>query len=563
MSSRGGGGGGPFDIQRIRRVSALRRFLVLRTASALAGAVLTVAQVLVVARAITGGPVSRALLATAAAVLAGRCTLAWSDRWSAETAAARWKRQLRLDATQAVREAGVRGDMSAGSLTTLLTHGVDSVDGYVTGPLAALPDAMVSPLVILAALFVLDWPSALVVLVTLPFVPALLALVGLYTQARARHRLQAMLRLGTQFSEAVSGLVTLRLLGRQEHTAVQVRTSAEEHGRITMRVLRLAFLSSFVLETLTSLSVALIAVPVGFRLLDGAMSLESGLAVLLLTPEAYRALRVLGTQFHAAQDTHAVLDQLEGLSRDAARPAPAPARTRPPGPAPDPADGTLTLHDLAVGYDSPVLTGVSMELLPGRRYVLTGPSGAGKSTLLRTVAGVLPPLAGHIRSGAVNLGDVDPDSWTRRLAMVPQRPHLFHGTVADNLRVARPDAARDRMWHALEQAGAADFVRRLPDGLDAPVGDRAARLSAGERQRLALARALLREPSFLLLDEPTARLDGESEERVLGALQRLAGSVTLLVVTHRPAVAEAADALIEVGGGRAVLAGDTSRTGAR
>ncbi|MEU3520744.1 thiol reductant ABC exporter subunit CydD [Streptomyces sp. NPDC006654] len=560
MSSGGGGRGGPFDMQRVRRVPVLRRFLVLRTVSAVAGAALTVAQVLVVARAVTGGSVSRALLVTAGAVLAGRCALAWWDRWSAETAAARWKRRLRLDADRAVREAGVRGEASAGSLTTLLTQGVDSVDGYVTGPLAALPDAVVSPLVILAALFVLDWPSALVVLVTLPFVPALLALVGLYTQARARHRLRAMLRLGSQFTEAVAGLVTLRLLGRQDRTAVRVRTAAEEHGRITMRVLRLAFLSSFVLETLTSLSVALIAVPVGFRLLDGAMSLESALAVLLLTPEAYRALRVLGTQFHAAQDTHAVLDELDGLTRGAPAPARAPARTRPRLPAPDPADGTLVLHDLAVGYDTPVLTGVRMELPPRRRYVLTGPSGAGKSTLLRTVAGVLPPLAGHIRSGAVDLGDLDQDRWTRRMAMVPQRPHLFHGTVADNLRLARPDAARDRMWYALEQAGAADFVRRLPDGLDAPVGERGARLSAGERQRLALARALLREPSLLLLDEPTARLDGESEERVLGALGRLAGSVTLLVVTHRPAVAETADALIEVGGGRAVLTGSTSRT---
>jgi ABC-type multidrug transport system fused ATPase/permease subunit len=185
-------------------------------------------------------------------------------------------------------------------------------------------------------------------------------------------------------------------------------------------------------------------------------------------------------------------------------------------------------------------------------------SGAGKSTLLRTIAGVLPPLAGGIRIGGADLHGVEPDSWTGRLGVVPQRPHLFSGTVADNIRIGRPDADPGRIWFALEQAGAAEFVRRLPHGLDAEIGERAGRLSSGERQRLALARALVREPALLLLDEPTARLDGDTERCVLEALDQVAASATVLVVTHRPRVVDSTDAVIHIADGAALLAERTT-----
>jgi ATP-binding cassette, subfamily C, bacterial CydD len=549
------GRGGVLQPDLLKRFPMLRRFLMARAVSAGLSAVLTVAQVLAVAHVLGTSEVHRADVVTLVVVVAGRSLLAWWDRWSAEATAIEWKRRLRGDTAKAVRVGGIRGQTASGALTTLLTKGLDTLDGYVTGPLAALPDAVVAPLAVVGTLFVLDWPSALIVLVTLPAVPALLALVGLYTRERTQHQMSALLRLGTQFLEAVSGLVTLRLLGRQNRTSERVRESAEEYRLAMVRTLRLAFLSSFVLESLTSLAVALIAVPVGFRLLDGRMTLVTGLAVLMLTPEAYRALRVLGTQFHAAQDTQVVLDELEELARGgrAVRRA-VPARSERAVPAPDPAAEPVRLCGLTVGFDKPVLSEVSLVLMPGRRYAVTGPSGAGKSTLLRTVAGLLPPLSGVIRVGEKDLRDVDPDAWNLRLAMVPQRPHLFHGTVADNIRLGCPGVGLDGIWHALEQAGASDFVHRMPGRLDARIGDRGTALSAGERQRLALARALAREPALLLLDEPTARMDGETERCVLTALDRIGTAATVVVVTHRPQVAERADAVIEIADGRALLA---------
>jgi thiol reductant ABC exporter CydD subunit len=557
--------GGPIDPALLKRFPVLQRFLVLRTVSSMAGAALTVALVLGIARVLAPLAVgdqrsapSGGVLVLLAVVLVGRCALAWWNRWSAESTASAWKRQLRVETAAAVRARAVRGESASGAVATLVTKGVDTVDAYVTGPLAALPDAVVGPTVVLGVLFVLDWPSALVVLATLPIVPLLLALVGLYTQERTKQQLSVLLRMGTQFVEAVSGLVTLRVLGRQDRTALRVRESADAHRAAAVSTLRVAFLSSFVLETITSLAVALIAVPVGFRLLGGEMTLATGLAVLMLTPEAYRSLRVLGMQFHAAQDTRAVLDELARITRGTERIR---VRTGRPSPAPDPSREPIELRGLTVGFDTPVLAEVSMTLEPRRTYAVVGASGAGKTTLMRTVAGVLPPLAGGIRVGDTDLSSVDPASWIRRIGVVAQRPYLFSGTVGENIRLGCPDADPGRIWLALERAGAAGFVHLLPGRLDARIGERAGRLSVGERQRLALARALVREPALLLLDEPTARLDGETERCVLQALEQIAASTTVLVVTHRPRVADQADAVIEVADGRALLAARTARTG--
>ncbi|MFI5987175.1 thiol reductant ABC exporter subunit CydD [Streptomyces sp. NPDC051555] len=500
-----------------------------------------------------------------AAVIAGRAAHAWWDRASAGAAAARYKEELRAQLTEAVTAAAVRGrGPRPASVVALLGRGMDALDDHLTGSIALLPQVVVLPLAVAGTIWAADWVSGLVVLVTLPLVPLLLALVGMHTKARTEAQWAVLLRLGGYFLQALSGLATLRVFGQEDRAAESVRARAAEHRRATVRTLRVAFLSTFVMDTLTSLSVALIAVPVGFRLLDGAMPLSTGLAVLLLTPEAYRPLRLLAARFHAAQEGRTVLAQVRTiLDGDAAGPARVrerPSLVRPSlvRPLPDPARFPLVLDQLAVGHTSgpPALTGLSWRFEAGRSCAVTGPSGVGKTTLLRTVAGLLPPLAGDLRVGGVSVVARTPQdraAWTDRIAMVPQQPHLFALSVADNVRLGRAGADDGEVWDALEAAGAADFVHRLPDGAATRVGEGGAGLSGGERQRIALARALLRRPSLLLLDEPTARLDGGTEEHVLRALAAVAGRATLLVATHRPAVVEHTDTVLRLPAGPAVL----------
>ncbi|MFD7028995.1 thiol reductant ABC exporter subunit CydD [Streptomyces sp. NPDC059917] len=550
------------DLALVRSSPLLRRFLVHRALGAVAEAVLTLLQCVllasVLAAAVERGP-GAALHAVPvpllAAVIAGRAAHAWWDRASAGAAAARYKEELRARLTGAVTAAAVRGrGPRPASVVALLGRGMDALDDHLTGSIALLPQAVVLPLAVTGTIWAADWVSGLVVLVTLPLVPLLLALVGMHTKARTEAQWAVLLRLGGYFLQALNGLATLRVFGQEDRAAESVRARAAEHRRATVRTLRVAFLSTFVMDTLTSLSVALIAVPVGFRLLDGAMPLSTGLAVLLLTPEAYRPLRLLAARFHAAQEGRTVLAQVRAvLDGDAAGPVLVRERPSLVRPLPDPARFPLVLDRLAVGHghgpDAPALTGLSWRFEAGRSCAVTGPSGVGKTTLLRTVAGLLPPLAGDLRVGGVSVVARTPQdraAWTDRIAMVPQQPHLFALSVADNVRLGRAEADDGEVWDALEAAGAADFVHRLPDGAATRVGEGGAGLSGGERQRIALARALLRRPSLLLLDEPTARLDGGTEEHVLRALAAVAGRATLLVATHRPAVVEHTDTVLRL-----------------
>lgn len=525
----------------------LRAYLLVRTLFAVIGTALVIAQMVtaaaVLATAVQHGAaaVREPALPWLVAALAGRAVLSGLETWYAGTAAATLKRRLRSRLTdRALRSGGT----DPATVSVLLGRGADAVDGYLTGFVGIVPALLVTPVAVVVAIALLDWPSALVVLVTLPIVPGLLALVGMQTGASTARQWRVLHRLGGQFLDAVSGLATLRVLGRERRTAERVRKVAEQHRRVTMRTLRLAFLSTLTLESLTTVAVALVAVPVGLRLMSGALPLAAGLAVLLLTPEVYRPLRLWGAQFHAAQDGRAALKQINGLL-PGAPPAPTAAIVPSAGAAP----ATMVLEGLAVGHpgrESPVLSGIDLTFVPGRRYALVGPSGGGKSTLVRTLSGLAVPLAGTVRIEGRDLHLLPADLRTSRIGLVPQRPHLFAGTVAENVALGLTGVPPEQIWSALERAAAADLVRDLPDGLDTVLGEFGARLSAGERQRLALARVLVRDPAFVLLDEPTARLDGETEQSVLATFDALPATSVVLVVTHRPAVLERADEVLRV-----------------
>jgi ATP-binding cassette, subfamily C, bacterial CydD len=485
---------------------------------ALAQGLIVVAQADLLSRVLAGG----ALLVPLVAVVAARAVLVGVQGTVFGRIAARRKRRLRGRL------------LSQGADVTLLGRGLDALDPYYAGYVPQRYAAVVVPAVVLARLAVADWMSALLIAVTLPLVPVFGALVGLRTKEATERQWGRLHRLGGHFLDVVAGLPTLRAYGRDTAQTAVVRAMAEGHRRATVRTLRIAFLSSFVLELVGSLSVALVAVPAGLRLLDGSLGLRVALLVLLLAPEAYLPLRTLGARFHAAAEGRAVLARV---------PAPSAPAVRGRKPSPD----RIVVERAVVRYDGvPALDGFSVTVAPGERVALTGPSGAGKSTLLRAVLGFVGLDDGRILVGGVDLRELDVDAWRRYVAYVPQQPHLFAGTVADNIRLGRPDASARAVREAASAAGAAEFVEALPSGYDTPLGERGLGLSTGQRQRLAIARAYLLDAPIVVMDEPTARLDLASEALVAEAAKRLLDGRTALLVAHRTALVSVADRVVHL-----------------
>ncbi|WP_051300475.1 thiol reductant ABC exporter subunit CydD [Actinomadura rifamycini] len=526
-----------------------RRVPVVLGVLAVGQGVLLVVQAELLARAVAGldaGP-----LPWLAAAVAGRAVVAWVSAVVAGRAAARVKAGLRGSLLEA--GAGGRSGGAAGARVTLLTRGLDAVDPFFTGYVPQLLAACVVPVLVLGRLAAADWASALVVAVTVPLVPVFGALVGLRTAALTERQWGSLRRLGGHFRDVLAGLGTLRSFGRAGHQSGVVRELAGEHRRATVRALRVAFLSSLVLELVCALSVALVAVPVGLRLLDGSMVLSTGLLVLLLTPEVYLPLRAMGTRFHASAEGVAAAGEAFAVLDGAAE--------RVPGgggaavlDVPEVRDvPEIVLEEVTVRYPGSevlALDGVSLRVAPGERVAVTGPSGAGKSTLLLVLAGLVAPESGRVLVDGTDLRELDPAAWRARLGWVPQRPHLFAASVADNIRLGDPGAGDARVAEAARAAAAEEFVAALPRGYATVLGEGGAGLSAGQRQRLAVARAYLSGGPVMLLDEPTARLDLRSERLLVEAAERLLAGRTAVIVAHRPAFVRAADRVVRLRDGR-------------
>lgn len=541
------------DLLRLMRAeSSLRRHLTVTLAVAVAAGLLVLAQAELLAGVLSGRFTSAALLLLAG-VVGLRALLGWGQGIFAARTATGVKSALRHRLLARLQELGPArlGGHRSGELVTLTGRGLDALDPYLTGYLPAMAVAGVVPVAVLIRLFTADLASAVIVLVTLPLIPIFGALVGMHTKAVTERQWRALSRLGGHFLDVVRGLPTLRAFGRAKYQATVIERVADQHRSATMRTLRVAFLSSLVLELCASLSLALVAVPIGLRLLGGSLDLTTALLVLLLAPEAYLPLRMMGTKFHASMEGVAAADAAFAVLDGPGGAPEAAGAARVPAGAPE-----IRLENVTVRYpdrDDAALSGVSLVIAPGERVALVGESGGGKSTLLHLLLGFVEPSEGRVLVDGADLAGLDPAGWRAELAFVPQRPHLFAASVTDNIRLGAPGATPDEVRRAAESAHATEFVDDLPAGFDTLVGERGANLSAGQRQRLALARAFCRpQATVLLLDEPTARLDGRSEAAVVAATAELSEGRTAIVVAHRPAMIELAERVIRVHDGRIV-----------
>jgi thiol reductant ABC exporter CydD subunit len=594
----------PLDPRLLARARSVRALLGADVAIGLAGALLILAQATLLARVLARAFHGASLAAVAHEVLllvlvsAGRAVLAWGFEVAGRRGAARVLSELRM----ALLERRLRAQPAAldgvqgGELVAAAVQGIDALETYYARYLPQVVLACLVPIAVLGWVAPIDALSAGIMLATLPLVPLFMWLIGRYTEQRTRERWLALALLSNHFLDVVRGLPTLRAFNRGHAQAQRIAEVSERHRRASMATLRLSFLSGSVLELAATLGVALVAVAVGLRLVYGDIGLQAGLTVLVLAPELYQPLRRLGAQYHAGADGMAVAERiLELLDAPAEAPgefagalseAPdepgetpsevpladsgevqVPARARAERglpserPVPSPAEAPVWMRGVSFSYPARpgmVLDGFDLELCPGETVALVGESGAGKSTVAALLLALAEPSAGRIGVGEVDLVGRAAGAWRRQLAWVPQRPTLLRGTVAQNIRLADPTASQARTREAAALAGADAFIGALPRGYETFVGDGGRPLSAGERRRIALARAFLRDAALVILDEPTADLDPDSAEAIGAAIERLCAERTVLLIAHRPELAHMADRVLVLRDGRVAHADEAA-----
>ncbi len=533
------------DPAALRLLRPARRDLVTVVVASGVQSLLVIAQAFAVAAmivALTRGDDLWGWGAVVTAVVAARAAVGWLGDAMAARAAATVGVSIRRQVLARALDLGPQwlAARSTGSLVALATRGVSAIEPYLTRYLPALLLAVTLPLLTVVAIGTQDLLSAVIVVATLPLVPAFAALIGWVTQARAQRQWRELAVLAGHFLDVVSGLPTLVAFRRADHQTATIRAITHRHRRATLDTLRLSFASSAVLELIATISVALVAVSVGLRLAAGHLDLRTALVVLLLAPEAYWPLRRVGAEFHAAAEGNATFADVSALLAE--EPAWAGGTS-----VVDLRRAVISLHDVSVTYPAracSALAPVTVAIAPGELVAVAGPSGAGKSTLLSVLASQLAATGGRVEIGGVPLAEVERRSLMEQVAWHPQRPWIATGTVADNVRLGRLEATEAEVWAALRRVGLADVVTALPGGLAADVAEDGRALSAGQRARLALARVVVADRPVALLDEPTAHLDVETEAVVLATLRWLAERSTVVVVAHRQAVLDIADRVV-------------------
>jgi ATP-binding cassette subfamily C protein CydD len=489
-----------------------------------------------------------------------RALLSWGAEQTAFRAAAGVKRDVRVRLYRQVQALGPQwlAGQRSGALAEDLTKGIEALEAYFARYLPAMTVTTWLPLAILMVVAPIDWLSALVMALTAPLIPLFMILIGTRVEAINQHQWQALARMGAHFLDAIQGLTTLKLFNASRREARLIGEISEDYRRRTMEVLRVAFLSSAVLEFFATVGIAIIAVFIGFRLyqLDlplpdlvspPELSFLSGFFILLLAPEFFLPLRNLGSHYHGRLEAIAAAERLSAILATPLPERPAHARSLP-------VDSPLAIRfeDVHFAYEQgrEALRGVRFVLQPGERVALVGPSGAGKSTIASLLLGFARPQQGQILIDDVPLDELDVDDWRARLAWLPQRPRLFQGNILDNIRLGAPEASLEQVMAAARRARAAEFIEQLPQGYQTPVGEQGVGLSGGQIQRLALARAFVRDARLVILDEATASLDPANEALVQAGIDELARERGLLIIAHRLATVREADRILVLSDGR-------------
>ena len=545
----------------MRYARSARRYIAATAVTGMVTAVLVVAQAFLISGAVSrvtsegASPTSvRGLVMALGAVVVARALVVLLQETHAHRSATGTIVELRRLVLEHAARLGPRWQALHGAETaTLVTRGLDDLEPYFTRYLPQLVlAATVTPATVLV-LITQDWPAAVAVVCTLPLIPIFMILIGRMTQSVSQERLETMRVLGDQVLDLISGLPTLKALGRERGPAERVRSLGGAYRRTTMSTLRIAFLSGAVLEFITTLSVAIIAVEIGFRLVAGRLDLFTGLLVLMVAPEVYQPLRQVGFQFHASANGVAAAESVFEVLET-------PVPKRGTLPAPDLRTAGIELDAVSVaarGTWAPA--GLSATIRPGGLVALIGQSGAGKTTATQILLGLMPADRGHVRivpdsghapqGGAVDLSEIDPATWWEQIAWVPQRPTITPGTVLDNVAPGASvgDGVPDELAEAARATGFDEVVTTLPQGWETTVGSGGAGLSVGQRQRLALTRALYSTAPLVVMDEPTAHLDAASEAHVLTAVRALhASGRTVVVIAHRPALIALAEQAVVV-----------------
>jgi ATP-binding cassette subfamily C protein CydD len=508
----------------------------------------------IVAGAFSGVPLSA--LGLEFGLLVSTFVLRGAFTWGMEIAGRRAAWSVLSELRLALVERRLRAQPTAADaaesaeIAAVAVQGIEGLESYFARYLPQAILASVVPLLVIGWVAFVDVEAALIMLLTLPLVPVFMTLIGRHTEQRTRRRWQELRRLSTQFLDLVRGLPTLRAFNRAQDQAAAVADVSERYRAATIETLRVSFLSGSVLELAATLGVALVAVTTGVRLVNGGLGLQAGLTVIVLAPELYLPFRRLGAEYHASADGRAVAERMFALLDTPGAAPPGGARL-----PPSPRRTAVRLEQVTFAYPTRpalVLDRFDLDLAPGETVALVGESGEGKSTVASLLLGLLEPTSGRISVGSADLRSCSMDAWRRLVAWTPQQPTLLRGTVADNIRLADPEASERMLRDAAARAGADDFIRALPLGYATTVGDGERSLSPGERRRIGLARAFLRDSPLVILDEPTADLDPESVAIVADAVRRLQRGRTMLLIAHRPELVQSADRIVRLVDGAAI-----------
>ena len=540
-----------------------RGILALTIALGLLGALATIAQMILLSEVVNAVFLSHRVLAQVllplllliGAILV-RAGLLWGREVTAQRAAIRAKALLREGVFAHLLQLGPvwSSGERTGELAALLNEGIERLDAYVARYLPQLVLSVLVPLLITAVILPVDWFSAVLLLCTGPVIPLLMALVGSNTRKRTQAQWASLSLMSASFLDVMQGLTTLKMFGRSQEQQERIARISDRFRDKTLQVLRYAFLSGAVLEFMTMSAIGVIATTLGVRLISHSISFDKAFLILLLTPEFYRPLQELGAQRHAAMEGEAAARRLYEILE-----TPLPTQTEPEtGESIPPGPIAIDITDLAYTYpeqEKPALEQVNLRLAANTCTALVGRSGAGKSTLVNLLMRFMDATSGTTSANGIPITRLSPERWREHVALVPQRPYLFYGSVRENIQLANPQASEAEVLQAAELAGVAAFLDELPQGLDTQVGEQGMQLSAGQAQRVAIARAILKNTPILILDEPTSSLDPDSEAHIRQSLTTLMRERTVLVIAHRYNTIAQASHIAVLENGRIVEAG--------